>query len=191
MRSPGLNSWPAGFVGPAGSSASGNLDIVSLDLSSDSQQLTVRIGVRDMSQHDPLGAVGIQYDVRGDIATKRIHVDAAIQAVGNDYYGFVENLGEATGQPEQVQLPGTPANLKGTVDPATSTITITAPLAALELNYPLRVGRERALKNWYVAAYRMAGTHASGGADFPGDHASTKRLYTIGEQPCGVIPPVR
>jgi hypothetical protein len=188
--SPKDNSWPAGFVGPAGSAASGNLDIVSLDLSSDGKQITVRIGVRDLGQHDPLGAVGVQYDVRGDIATKRIHVDAAIQATGNDFWGFVENLGEASGQPEQVQLPGTNTNLTGKLDPSTSTITITAPLSALQLNFPLRVGHERALKNWYVASYRMAGTRTSGGADVPGDHASTKRQYTIGEHPCGVIAPV-
>jgi hypothetical protein len=190
MRSPELNSWPAGVIGPAGASQSGNLDIVSLDLSSDSRQLTVRIGVKNLSQRDPLGAVGVQYDVRADIANKRIHLDAAVQAVGNDFYGFVESLGEATGQPEQVQLPGNPVKLRGRIEPSSSTITITAPLAALDLNYPLRVGRERALKNWYVATYRMGGTHASGGANFPGDHAGTKRLYTIGEQPCGAITPV-
>jgi hypothetical protein len=188
--SPKDNSWPSGFVGPAGSAASGNLDIVSLDLSSDAKQITVRIGVRDLNQHDPVGAVGVQYDVRGDIATKRIHLDAAIQAVGNEFYGFVENLGEASGQPEQVQTPGTNTNLTGKLDPGTSTITITAPLTALQLNFPLRVGRERALKNWYVASYRMAGTRTSGGVDFPGDHAGTKRQYAIGEHPCGVIAPV-
>ena len=188
--SPKSNSWPSGFVGPAGSSASGNLDIVSLDLSSDARQLTVRIGVRDLSQHDPLGTAGVQYDVRGDIANKRIHVDAAVQAIGNEFYSFVENLGEASGQPEQVQTPGTTANLSGKLDPSSSTITITAPLSALQLNFPLRVGRERALKNWQVSSYRMVGTRTSGGVDFPGDHASTKRQYTIGEHPCGVIQPV-
>jgi hypothetical protein len=189
LRSPELNSWPAGFTGPVGASQSGNIDIISLDLSSDDKQLTVRIGLKNLNQRDPAGAVGVQYDVRADIATKRIHLDADVQAVGNEFFGFVESLGESSGQPEQVQLPGSPANLTGRVDPSTSTITITAPLSAIGLNYPLQVGRERALKNWYVSSARMGGIRATGGANFPGDHASTRRLYTIGEQPCGRIPP--
>jgi hypothetical protein len=180
--------WPSGFTGPAGSSLAGNVDLTSLDVSGDTSQVTVRIGVRDLSQQDPLGTAGVQYDVRAEVAMKRIHLDADTQATGNVFYAFVENLDESTGEPATVQTPGSSSMIKGALDFKASTITLTAPLSVFGFHDPLTKGRD--IKKWVVSSYRMAGNFATGGADLAGDHAGTKRVYKLGDDPCGRIQPL-
>jgi hypothetical protein len=175
-------AWPSGFVGPAGSSLAGNVDLTSLDVYGDSSQMTVRIGVRDLSQRDPLGSVGVQYDVEADVAMKRIHLDAATQVTGNMFWAFAQNLDETTGEPSQVQLPGTSTPIKGVLDAKSSTITLIAPMSTFGFHYPLAKGRT--LNHWAMSSYRMAGTYATGGIDVAGDRAGTKRLYHLEELPC-------
>jgi hypothetical protein len=177
------DSWPAGFVGATGSAASGNLDLLRLELSSTSSTITARITLRDLSQADPATALGVQYDVRAVVAMKRIHLDAVKDATGTTYYAFAENLDEGTGEPSTVQLPGTSVKITGSLDPKTSTITLHAPLKAFGFLRPLQPGRE--LKSWYAAAYRMLGTYPSGGSDVPGDHLSTAKVYKLADRSCG------
>ncbi|MCA1825006.1 MAG: hypothetical protein LC640_12255 [Frankia sp.] len=187
LKHPPYQSWPAGFTGPAGASAAGNVDIRALDVSSDAKTLTVRLQLRDLRQQDPLTAVGVSYDVAPVISANRLHLRADVDRTGTYFFVFTEEVSETTGESSAFNLPTGVVPVAGRIDAQASMITITAPWPAFRLSHPPQVRKRVA--SWYASTTRMAGTNPTGGVGIAGDHAYTTRSYRVGDSPCGRIRP--